>query len=454
MRTTPAATSRIVSAPLQPPATESPVSGAALGAFARILSWGRMAGAQSAPVGRGLVAFLLSLAGGSAGSPEPGLVIRPDAVGIPPSYFSMNILFHPLTRVPWPSVPLGGWRLSHVNWADIQPAKHQWNFDLLDRYSAWSQAHRLEILMPLTYAPRWASSTPDAPTDVENGNPPGLSGAPRDMEDWRIYVRTVASRYKGRIHDWEIWNEPNRPKSWTGSVDTLVEMTCEASRILKETDPGNMVVSPAPTGSYGLSFFNRFLARGGGKCVDVIGYHFYLAASDPPEKVLPLISAVRSGMKAYGVDEKPLWNTESGWLGGDPLAPGLAAAYVARAYLLAWAAGVTRFYWYAWEIHDRTSIELTGPDNATLTPAGTAFSVVQRWMTGQIMTRCGRSEGTWTCDFRKGTAATHIVWSTDGTRPFAIPDAWHARTVSQLNGDRSLLDRGVVDVGAGPVMIQ
>jgi len=385
----------------------------------------------------------LSVAGNP--SPEP----------IPSSYFSMNILFHPLNHVPWPVVPLGGWRTSHVNWADIQLEKDRWYFDLLDKYVTWSVTHQTEILMPLTYTPRWASSTPDAPTDVEQGNPPGLSGPPRDMEDWRIFVRTVAMRYKGRIHNWEIWNEPNRPQSWTGSVDTMVDMTREAARILKEVDPGNLVVSPAPTGIYGLPFLDKFLSKGGGQYVDAIGYHFYVGHEDPPEAMVSLIDKVKTTMRRYGAGSKPLWNTEAGWLGPNLLSPDLQAAYISRAYILNWADGVSRFYWFAWENHHGTQIELTEHDNAGLTPAGKAFATTQAWMTGAIMTRCASSaDGTWICDLRNKNGAFHILWNTKGNTILPLPEDWHATYANNLENGKIAIQGKSISVGIQPMLIQ
>jgi hypothetical protein len=367
----------------------------------------------------------------------------------------MNILFHPKNNVPWPAAPLGGWRTAHVNWADLEPEKGRWYFDLLDKYANWSQQHQVEILMPLTYTPRWASSTPDAPTDVEAGNPPGLSGAPRDMEDWRNFVRTVATRYRGRIHLWEIWNEPNRTQSWTGSPEALVAMTRDAARILKQIDPSCIVVSPAPTGTNGLRFFDSFLARGGGAYVDAIGYHVYVGHEDPPEATLPLIDQVKATMRRYGLGAKPLWNTEAGWLGSTPLTPEEGAAYLARAYVLNWADGVSRFYWYAWENHSGARIELTQRDNATLTPAGKAFVTIQRWMTGAVMTRCsGAGDGSWVCDLQRGGGSSHIVWNAYGAANYPLPAAWRARTVTSLAGASFAVQGPSIPVGEAPVLVQ
>lgn len=372
------------------------------------------------------------------------------AATVPPAYFSMNILFHPLNHVPWPSVPLGGWRTAHVNWADLQPTKDHWYFDLLDKYVAWSLEHQTPILMPLAYTPRWASSDPDAPTDVEVGNPPGLCGAPRDMKDWRIFVRTVAARYKGRIQYWEIWNEPNRRQSWTGSVETLVEMTREAALILKEADPTNVVVSPAPTQARGTAFLEKFLAAGGGKYVDVIGYHFYV---DTPEEMPPLIAAVKASMRRNGVGEKPLWNTESGWISSGALSPEAGAGYLARAFLLGRSAGIERFYWYAWEI--RSQLQLVQRNNTTLTPAGVAFGVVQEWMTGSRLTGCSASaDASWVCGLRRDGKDSHVVWNAKGDTAFKVPGKWRARSIEFLDGRREELHSASIPIGIEPVWIR
>jgi hypothetical protein len=401
-----------------------------------------------------LLACAAILTPATSADSESGLALTPASGPIPLTYFSMNILFHPLNKVPWPSVPLGGWRTSHVNWADLQLSKDHWYFDLLDRYVQWSLEHHTEILMPLTYTPRWASSTPDAPTDVEAGNPPGLSGAPRDMEDWRIFVKTIATRYKGRIHYWEIWNEPNRGKSWTGSVDTLVEMTNEAVKILKETDPRCIVVSPAPTGTNGLQFFKDFLQTGGARNVDVVGYHFYVGRDDGPEAMVALIQQVRSAARKYGADSKPLWNTETGWIAPSSLSPEVSAAYVSRAFILNWAAGVTRFYWYAWEIQG-TQIRLTERDNLTLTEAGRALATTETWMEGATMTRCLAAEDeTWVCDLNSHGRTEHIVWNAKRNTQFAIPEAWHAKVSSPLSGNSEGIDGHSIVAGIQPELIQ
>jgi hypothetical protein len=273
------------------------------------------------------------------------------------------------------------------------------------------------------------------------------------MEDWRNYVKTVATRYKGRIHDWEIWNEPNRPQSWTGSVDTLVEMTRDAATILKQIDPTNVVVSPAATETRGLAYLDAYLAKGGGKYVDAIGFHFYVG-SEPPEAMVTLIAGVERILAKHGLSSKPLWNTEAGWLGSALLPPDTQAAYLARAFILNWASGVSRFYWYAWENHRGTRIELVGSDNATLTPAGKAYGTIQRWMTGAVLADCSAStSGVWACGLERDNRTSHLVWSATVGTSFSVPAAWQARTTEALDGGRAPIQNNTISAGISPVLV-
>jgi hypothetical protein len=378
-------------------------------------------------------------------------VVRP-ANPIPTSYFDMNILFHPLNKVPWPAVPFYGWRMSHVNWPDLEPQRGQWNFALLDKYVDWAQEHNTELMMTMTYTPPWTSTVPNAPSDFST---PGYGGPPSDIEDWRTFVRTVATRYKGRIHLYEMWNEPDRRQSWVGDVDTMVEMVREASRILKEIDPSVTVISPCPTYGRGPAWLNEFLNKGGGQYVDVIGYHFYTGHNDGPEAVVPLIQAVKKVMWQNHVGNKPLWDTEAGWLGANPFPEDQQAAYLARAYVLNWAAQVDRFYWYAWENHHGTQIELIRSDNAALTPAGQAFATIQQWMVGASMSECLASEnGDWVCEMKRDGANQYIVWNTGGSRSFRLSRDWHASQYTQLNAVVNKISGDSIPIGIQPELIQ
>ena len=189
--------------------------------------------------------------------------------------------------------------------------------------------------------------------------------------------------------------------------------------------------------------------------VDVIAYHFYVGKG-APEELVPLMQKVKAIMAQNGAGDKPLWNTEAGWHEPKPFpSQELAAGYVARAYILNWVSGVSRFYWYCWDNHNWTSLELTMPDNATLRPAGKAYATIQRWLVGASMTRCLTSENkNWVCELKRNDYLQYIVWNTEGDFQFRLSKDWHVTQLTQLNGTVNKISGDSVEIGVQPALIQ
>jgi hypothetical protein len=381
-------------------------------------------------------------------SPVFAADLHPPAATIPATYFGLHMhhLFEP-TPTPWPSVPVPTWRLwdaGNVNWWYLEPSKGQWQFATLDRYVSLAQEHHSSVLLNLGNTPAWASPAqhPNAP--------------PANIEDWRAHVRAVATRYKGRIQAYEIWNEPNIRDFWSGTPEQLVVLTREAYQIIHSVDPQAIVVSPSATAAYGIPWLQEFLEKGGGQYVDVIGFHFYV---DPhtlaPEDMVPLIEQVHELLKANGVDNKPLWNTESGWLPPAKFdSDELAAGVLARAYVLAWAAGVQRFYWYAWDNRLMAIVTYREAEHK-ITPAGSAFGIMQEWLVGAQMDVCTEnSEHDWTCELNRSGKKEWIVWNPKRNRKFNVPETWQVKSVTPLLQDRYSLNGSSIDIGPVPVLLK
>jgi hypothetical protein len=176
----------------------------------------------------------------------------------------------------------------------------------------------------------------------------------------------------------------------------------------------------------------------------------------PPEAMVPLVEAVRKIMAANGAAGKPLWNTETGWSRPKPFpSEGLAAAYLARAYILDWAAGAQRLYWYGWGNDTGwVSIGTVEADNRTLTPAGEAFGVMQGWLTGAVMSQCREDTNhLWICSLTRHAAREWIVWSPDGDTSLSIPPAWHITFVTSLLSGPSPFHGTSMTVGPSPQLL-
>jgi hypothetical protein len=223
---------------------------------------------------------------------------------------------------------------------------------------------------------------------------------------------------------------------------------------IKSVDPAALIVSPSGTTTAGIGWLNEFLSKGGGQYVDVIGYHLYVYPQ-PPEAMVALIQQVKQTMSKNGVGNKPIWCTEVGWAEPKPFpSDQLAAAYVARAYILSWAAGVSRLYWYAWDNHKWATLQMTQADNSTLRPAAQADATIQRWLTGFRMDACDQgSDNTWSCRLERNGSKEWLVWNTTGAKEFTIPKDWQATTVTALQGSVQQIRGLTVQIDQSPILL-
>jgi len=405
--------------------------------------------------------FLLFLVWGNEVMIAQTNVLTPPQTPIPATFFGMHASHFidpnrtaapgiaPIT--PWPQVPMPSWRLwdVRVTWSDLEPAKGQWKFDVLDQTLKLARVHHTDVQLTFGFTPQWTASRP---TEASLYHPGGAS-EPMKISDWDDYVRTVATHCKGQVHIYEIWNEPNLPRYWSGTVGQMVEMTHHAHDIIKSIDPTALIVSPSPFSPNGIPWLSEFLKAGGGRYVDIIGYHCYVFPS-PPEAMIRLIMQIKTVMRANGIEQKPLWDTEAGWARPAPFpSEELGAAYLARAYIVNWADGIGRFYWYSWDAHGWVSLFTTTNDSFGLTPAGKAYGVIQQWLVGATMQQCSSdADQTWTCQLSRSKKPFRIVWNVKGASTFTPPPSWHVKTITPLLEKPRSFSGPSVNIGTTPIL--
>lgn len=253
-----------------------------------------------------------------------------------------------------------------TDWASLVPQRGLWKFDRIDAYLVASEKAHLKVLWTIGNTPRWASARPHEKCAYGFG----CAAEPENIEDWRRYVHTIATTFRGRIECYEPWNEVSFPTDpifklpgaggdsaqfFSGSVDAMVGLARVAYDEIKRVDPQACVLSPSFHHSgHWAEKFDHFLAAGGGRYLDVVSQHFYFG--EEPEQVVPTIRAMRQVMAKHGLSHKPIWNTEVGWpfVAQAKHWPGLSLedlvyALTLRTYLLNSSEGVSRVYWYAWD---------------------------------------------------------------------------------------------------------
>ncbi len=378
------------------------------------------------------------------------------------SLFGMHIADS--DKIPWPAVPIATWRLwdaaTHHGlafWAHLERQKGKWDFRTLDYCVELAQRHAVELVYTLGITPKWAAARPDDSSPYGDGP---TASEPKNLDDWRNYVRTVATRYKGKIRYYEIWNEPNLKHFFSGTVDQMVALAREAYTILKQVDPSITVVSPSLYADWGgFKWFDEYFAKGGSKYADVIGAHFYIGKEKTPEDSLSLIREVQNVMAKHGLAQKPLWNTETGYGNkGENVFYSAedSMAYVARTYLVNWASGMERFYWYAWDNRNVVTMLMVEEDKKTLTPAAQAYAQIQKWLIGSRMKRCEPDQkNTWMCELTSEEGKPlWIVWNPKQEQDLVIPENTGVRQVHHLDGTKTdLPNHRRLKVGRLPVLL-
>ena len=102
-------------------------------------------------------------------------------------------------------------------------AKYDSIVDLVEKYG-------LELEARVDKPPKWTRANQDA----INFTPPD------NWDNYIAFLTTFAERYKGRIHVYQIWNEPNIYPEWGENAvnpEEYTQVLCRAYQALKQVDP-------------------------------------------------------------------------------------------------------------------------------------------------------------------------------------------------------------------------
>lgn len=95
---------------------------------------------------------------------------------------------------------------------------------------------------------------------------------------WGAYVRALVSRYKGRVSDYEVWNEPDGKWCWKAgpSGTEYGDLLAMTARAVRSADPGARVIGGSVC-MRKLSFIDDALRACGKDLPDAITFHEYTA---------------------------------------------------------------------------------------------------------------------------------------------------------------------------------
>ncbi len=164
-------------------------------------------------------------------------------------------------------------RLHYLSWALREPERGRDAWDGLDERLDLAAQNGLRILVNVVGVPRWVSSSTDPKLTV-TGEPRWKMAAPTDLDAWSNFVHRLVGRYRGRVADWEIGNEPGYTSAFwtTGSPADFAAYLKTANAAAHDADPSCRIYSGAPLDTH---FLEEALAAAGGKpFFDVVSAHY------------------------------------------------------------------------------------------------------------------------------------------------------------------------------------
>ena len=224
---------------------------------------------------------------------------------------------------PWSDIEIH----AKGDFQDRRNTEHVSAWAKYDNIVTLTEQYSLTLIARLEAPPQWAHG---GYADL------GDLGPPAKFEDFADYVSAVVTHYKGRVHYYQIWNEPNTYPEWgnqRANPEDYARLLCLAYDRAKRIDPTVVILAAAlaPTiaqdgGGYpggglnDLIFLQRMYRSGAGKCFDVAAAQGYGLFSGPYDRHLnPLQTNVarhmliRDIMVRNGDAHKPIWLSEVNW---------------------------------------------------------------------------------------------------------------------------------------------
>ncbi len=290
----------------------------------------------------------------------------------------------------------GSWVREDFAWGLIEPHPGQFSWTATDRIAGALADRKINVLGILAYGASWATSTTADDSSA-------ISFYPPDLDKYYSFVKTLVTHYKGSIHYWEVWNEPDNGLFWkpAPNAQQYAALLKTAYRAVKDADPTAKVLSGGVSGN-AIPYLEAMVAAGAGDSFDILALHPYAVPLDPAQgliqsrpdvhKLLDVeMNKYRAFLERHNLD-RPIWITEIGWPANSwGLNDNEQANYLAQSFALLLSSGIPeRIFWYSFKDQSPNAADSwgligwgSGPtDLGPVRPALKAYSTSANLLTG------------------------------------------------------------------------
>lgn len=159
-----------------------------------------------------------------------------------------------------------------AGWARCEKVKGVYDWKWLDEAIDFAAANGI---VP------WLEASYGNPVYPGGGSPGLLNSNPTSPEAlvaWDAWVEAMATRYKDKVREWEVWNEPDHP-SQKLEPETIAELNLRTATTIKRIQPGARIAAMGMASNSNTEYLDRFLkvvaAAGKLDLFQWISYHSY-----------------------------------------------------------------------------------------------------------------------------------------------------------------------------------
>ncbi len=227
------------------------------------------------------------------------------------------------------------WSREEFAWSRVEPRRGEFDWSFYDKMLEIAERNGISVYAIACY---WAGWTKPY---TEEG-----------VRDYLRYLEAMVQRYRGRIKQYEIWNEPNI-FFWQGPRELYAEMLKRSYAVVRRVDPQAQVLGLSTAG-IDFKFIDQMMALQ--TPFDILTIHPYRRTLNDAEFIGDL-KKVSDLVRLPDGRRRPVWLTEMGWAtfaphntqrqDFEPNTLRAQAELIARSYLCAIVSGVEpRTFWY------------------------------------------------------------------------------------------------------------
>lgn len=254
---------------------------------------------------------------------------------------------------------------------------------------------------------------------------------PAERRAFVAFATAAATRYRGRVLGWEVWNEPNLERFWrpTGDRAALyVALLAEVAAAVRAADPGTPILGPN-IGEVDTDYLVDTMREGLLEHLDVLTVHPYRDAG--PESAITDYDRIAHLAALHGKEGVPIASGEWGYSlipwNEERISPERQAALLARRFLVDAMMEAPLSVWYEWR-DSGVDPEAREENYGTVTngllpkPAYFAARAQKSLLSGLVpLDLLAGEEGDWLLVLGNGAEVRVAAWAVGEPRPWTPP---------------------------------